>query len=248
MDPGEPETHHRTRTTQYLLFSTPLTYPSSCQTGVLLGSQRLWLEDGTTLESRFDDFSIALVGWGYGGVFTQRQYEAAPSNLDILLSDLILTMTSIGARHPTKLVNQQHPAPGPTKLRRHTGHRQAPPPKSSSKPVTRQNSRKLVPRNDQRNESPWLIPTTRTALATQKEESSRDSLSDDIFFRAYYDPSLQQSVHDSNDDERTKKRAHAKPSEDGDPVTSELAEPNVRDGKVNPRHHVLYLHSSLIKS
>ena len=49
----------------------------------------------------------------------------------------------------------------------------------------------MVPR-DQRNDSPWSSLAPRLPPI---EDPARDSLSDDIFFRAYYDPVVNNAVN-----------------------------------------------------
>lgn len=65
----------------------------------------------------------------------------------------------------------------------------AKPPRKTSKGSLKQESRppKLVPRDQQRNESPWIPEPLST---TCEDKTKRDSFSNDIFYQAYHDPAL----------------------------------------------------------
>ena len=134
-------------------------------------------------------------------------------------------MAPFGQRNVNNQPNQRA-AGTPSKLRRHAGHPQVGAEKEPKSKLNRTNSQRMVPR-EERNGSPWHIPQ---ASVPESPDPTRDSISDDIFFRAYYDPGLQKSVHDLQQIELNK--ALPRVPNLTRKKSASAGERTVRDGKV----------------
>lgn len=98
-------------------------------------------------------------------------------------------------------------------------------------------SQKMTAR-EQRSHSPWQTPVVPSIPPAEHfvRDSRNESVQDDVFFRAYYDPSFQRILLDWNDDLSTKHQRTAVSQEENIPPAATFG---TRDGKVFKHRRLL---------